>query len=225
MKGGIRMSALMNIPVVYVMTHDSIGVGEDGPTHQPVEQLISLRSIPNIKVFRPCDGKETVSAYVSAFTQNSPTVLVLSRQNLNQYKTSGIKALAGGYILDDCEGTPDVILMGTGSEIDLCAGAKEILQAEGVKVRVVSMPSMEEFEKQTPEYQEYVLPKAVKARVCVEAASHFAWYKYSRDFGEVIAMRSFGTSGPADALFEHFGFTKENVAEAARRSIANAKNN
>lgn len=225
MKGGIRMSALMNIPVVYVMTHDSIGVGEDGPTHQPVEQLISLRSIPNLKVFRPCDGKETVSAYVSAFTQNSPTVLVLSRQNLNQYKTSGIKALAGGYILDDCEGTPDVILMGTGSEIDLCAGAKEILQAEGVKVRVVSMPSMEEFEKQTPEYQEYVLPKAVKARVCVEAASHFAWYKYSRDFGEVIAMRSFGTSGPANALFEHFGFTKENVAEAARRSIANAKNN
>ena len=223
MKSGIRMSALMNIPVVYVMTHDSIGVGEDGPTHQPVEQLIALRSIPNIKVFRPCDGKETVAAYVSAFTQNSPTVLVLSRQNLNQYKTSGMKALAGGYVLDDCKGTPDVILIGTGSEIDLCTGAKKILEDEGKKVRVVSMPSMEEFERQTPEYREYVLPKAVKARVCVEAASHFAWYKYSRDFGEVIAMHSFGTSGPANVLFEHFGFTKENVAEAARRSINNVK--
>jgi len=223
MKSAIRLSALMNIPVVYVMTHDSIGVGEDGPTHQPVEQLIALRSIPNIKVFRPCDGKETVSAYVSAFTQNSPTVLVLSRQNLNQNKNSGIKALAGGYVLDDCQGTPDVILIGTGSEIDLCTGAKQILEGEGKKVRVVSMPSIEEFERQTPEYREYVLPKAVKARVCVEAASHYAWYKYARDYGEVIAMRSFGASAPAGVLFEHFGFTKENVAEAARRSIENVK--
>lgn len=223
MRGGIRMSALMNIPVIYVMTHDSIGVGEDGPTHQPVEQLVSLRSIPNIKVFRPCDGKETVSAFVSAFTQDSPTVLVLSRQNLNQYKTSGLKALAGGYILSDCKGTPDVLLISTGSEVDLCAGTKEILEGEGLKVRLVSMPSMEEFEKQTPEYREYVLPKAVKARVCVEAASHYAWYKYARDYGEVIAMHSFGISAPASVLFEHFGFTKENIAEAARRSIANVK--
>ncbi|MBD5632807.1 MAG: transketolase, partial [Clostridia bacterium] len=223
MKAGIRMSALMNIPVVYVMTHDSIGVGEDGPTHQPVEQLIALRSIPNLKVFRPCDGNETVAAYVSAFTQNSPTVLVLSRQNLGQNKNSGVKALAGGYVLDDCKGKPDVILVGTGSEIDLCTGAKEILQKEKLNVRVVSMPCMEEFEKQTNEYKQYVLPDYVKARVCVEAASHFAWYKYSRDYGEVIAMHSFGTSAPAGVLFDYYGFNKENVAEKARISIKNAK--
>lgn len=223
MKGGIRISALLNVPVIYVMTHDSIGVGEDGPTHQPMEQLIALRSIPDIKVFRPCDGRETVAAYISAFTQDSPTVLVLSRQNLNQNAGSGIKALTGGYILDDCKGKPDVILIGTGSEVDLCTGAKELLKKEKINARVVSMPCMEEFEKQTPEYQEYVLPKACKARVCVEAASHFAWYKYSRDYGEVIAMKSFGTSAPANVLFNHFGFTKENVAEKAKLSIQHVK--
>lgn len=223
MKGGLRMSALMNIPVMYVFTHDSIGVGEDGPTHQPMEHLISLRAIPGIKVFRPCDGKETVAAYISALTQDSPTALILSRQNLTQYRNSGIKAIAGGYILEDCDGTPDVILIGSGSEMELCVGAKEILSAEGIKARVVSMASMEEFEKQTPEYKEFVLPKSVKSRVCVEAASHFAWYKYSGDCGEVIAMQSFGTSAPAKVLFEHFGFTKENVAEKAKLSINNVK--
>lgn len=222
MKGGIRMSALMNIPVVYVMTHDSIGVGEDGPTHQPMEQLIALRSIPNLKVFRPCDGRETLAAYIEAFTQNSPTVLVLTRQNLGQYAGTGVKALTGGYVLSDVE-KPDVILIGTGSEIDLCMGAKDLLLNEGIRARVVSMPCMEEFERQTEQYRESVLPKSVKARVCVEAASHFAWYKYSRDYGEVIAMKSFGVSGPAKQLFEYFGFTKENVAEAAKRSIARVK--
>lgn len=223
MKCGIRISALLNVPVIYVMTHDSIGVGEDGPTHQPMEQLIALRSIPNIKVFRPCDGKETAAAYISAFTQSSPTVLVLSRQNLNQNEGSGIKALAGGYILEDCKGKPDVILIGTGSEVDICTGAKELLKKDGIKARVVSMPSIEEFEKQTPEYKEYVLPKAVKARVCVEAGSHYAWYKYARDYGEVIAMKTFGTSAPAKVLFEYFGFTKENVAAKAKQSIQNVK--
>ena len=223
MKCGIRISALLNVPVIYVMTHDSIGVGEDGPTHQPMEQLIALRSIPNIKVFRPCDGKETAAAYISAFTQSSPTVLVLSRQNLNQNEGSGIKALAGGYILEDCKGKPDVILIGTGSEVDLCTGAKELLKKDGIKARVVSMPSIEEFEKQTPEYKEYVLPKAVKARVCVEAGSHYAWYKYARDYGEVIAMKTFGTSAPAKVLFEYFGFTKENVTAKAKQSIQNVK--
>ena len=222
MKGGMRMSALMNIPVVYVMTHDSIGVGEDGPTHQPVEQLIALRSIPNLKVFRPCDGKETIAAYVSAFTQSSPTALILSRQNLNQYETSGLHAVSGGYILSDCNGTPDVILIGTGSEIDVCIGAQKLLAGEGINARVVSLPCMEEFEKQTDSYKEHVLPSSVKARVCVEAASHFAWYKYSGDCGEVVAMRSFGVSAPADVLFKHFGFTKEKVAEAAKRSIDKA---
>lgn len=224
MKGGVRMSAIMNIPVVYVFTHDSIGVGEDGPTHQPVEQLIALRSIPNIKVFRPCDGKETVAAYIAAFSCNNPTVIILSRQNLNQYKNSGLNALKGGYVLSDCKGTPDAIIIGTGSEIDLCAGAKELLENEKIKTRVVSMPCIELFEKQSEEYKESVLPKSVKARVCVEAASHLAWYKYSRDYGEVIAMHDFGVSGPANVLFKHFGFTKENVAEAVKRSIAKVKN-
>ncbi len=223
MKAGIRLSGLLDVPVIYVMTHDSIGVGEDGPTHQPVEQLIALRSIPNVKVFRPCDGKETVAAYISAFTQQSPTVLVLSRQNLNQHESTGIKALAGGYIIDDCKGKADVILIGTGSEIDTCVGAKELLSNEGIKVRIVSMPSIEEFEKQTPEYREHILPKAVKARVCVEAASHYAWYKYCGDFGEVVAMHTFGISAPANVLFKHFGFTAENVAEKAKLSIEKVK--
>ncbi len=222
MKGGIRMSALMNIPVIYVMTHDSIGVGEDGPTHQPVEQLIALRSIPGLKVFRPCDGKETAAAYVEAFTQNCPTVLVLSRQNLGQYDGSGMDALKGGYVLADSP-KPEVILMGSGSEIDLCMGAKELLAQEGIGARVVSMPCMEEFELQNEEYKQSVLPAAVRARVCVEAASHFAWYKYSGDYGEVIAMKTFGVSAPAGVLFDYFGFTKENVAAAAKRSLQAAR--
>ncbi len=225
MKGGIRMSALMNIPVTYVMTHDSIGVGEDGPTHQPMEQLIALRSIPNIKVFRPCDGKETAAAFISAFTQSSPTVIVETRQNLPQYQGSGIQAMKGGYILDDCDGTPDVILIASGSEVELCMNAKPMLADKGIKARVVSMCCMEEFEKQTDEYKESVLPRSVKARVCVEAASHFAWYQYARDYGEVIAMKSFGVSGPAKVLFEYFGFTAENVVKAAEKSIANVQNN
>lgn len=224
MKGGIRMSALMNIPVTYVMTHDSIGVGEDGPTHQPMEQLISLRSIPNIKVFRPCDGKETAAAFISAFSQSSPTVIVESRQNLPQFDGSGLDALAGGYILEDCRGTPDVLLIASGSEVGLCVEAKKILAERGINARVVSMCCMEEFEKQTAEYKEYVLPRAVKARVCVEAASHFAWYQYSRDYGEVIAMKSFGVSAPADVLFDYFGFTAENVVKAAEKSIQNVIN-
>lgn len=222
MKGGIRMSALMNIPVIYVMTHDSIGVGEDGPTHQPVEQLITLRSIPNIKVFRPCDGKETAAAYMSAFTGTSPTVLVLSRQNLPQYDGTGLRAMTGGYILADCEGTPDVLLIATGSEVELCMQAKQTLESENIKSRVVSMPCIEEFEKQTEEYKEHVLPSSIKARVCVEAASHYSWYKYCGDCGEVIAMKTFGVSGPAEKLFPHFGFTKENVVEKAKLSLAKA---
>ncbi len=224
MKAGIRMSALMSVPVIYVMTHDSIGVGEDGPTHQPVEQLIALRSIPGLKVFRPCDGKETAAAYLSAFGGSAPTAIVLSRQNLPQNAGSGLQAVKGGYVLSDCAGTPDVILIGTGSEIALCTAAQAQLATEGIRARVVSMPCMEEFEKQSEQYKESVLPKFVKARVCVEAASHFAWYKYSRDYGEVIAMQSFGVSGPADVLFKHFGFTAENVVEKAKISIANAKN-
>ena len=213
----------MDIPVIYVMTHDSIGVGEDGPTHQPVEQLVSLRSIPNVKVFRPCDGRETAAAYISALTSNSPTVIVLSRQNLPQYQGTGLTAMTGGYILSDCAGTPDVLLIGSGSEVEICMNAQQLLAQDGIKARVVSMPSLEVFEKQTDAYKEHVLPTLVRARVCVEAASPMSWYKYSRDLGEVVAMYSFGTSGPAEKLYPHFGFTKEEVAERAKLSIMRVK--
>ncbi|MBE7077379.1 MAG: transketolase [Clostridiales bacterium] len=222
-KPAMRLSALMNLPVTYIMTHDSIGVGEDGPTHQPVEQLIMLRSIPGMKVYRPADGKETAAAWVSALSGNQPTTLVLSRQNLPQYEGSGRSALKGGYILENCEGDPDVLLIATGSEVELCVKAKAVLAEQGVNARVVSMPCIEEFEKQTQAYKDNILPKKVKARVCVEAASPYSWYKYAGDYGEIIAMNSFGASAPAGKLFPHFGFTVENVVEKALKSIENAK--
>ncbi len=225
MKPGIRMAALMGLPVIYVLTHDSIGVGEDGPTHQPMEQLVMLRSIPGINVFRPCDGKETAAAFISAFTSDKPTAIVESRQNLPVYENSGREALNGGYILSDCEGTPDVLLIGTGSEIEQCVAAKELLAADGIKARVVSLPCMEIFDSQSEEYRESVIPAQVKARVCAEAASHYAWYKYCRDFGELVTMTGFGVSGKAGDLFKYFGFTAENIAAKAKKSIENVKNN
>ena len=222
-KPAMRLSALMQVPVTYIMTHDSIGVGEDGPTHQPVEQLIMLRSIPGLKVFRPADGKETAAAWVSAMSGKEPTVLVLTRQNLPQYENSGKNALKGGYVLEDCEGTPDVLLIGTGSEVELCVKAKAQLEEQGVKARVVSMPCMEEFDKQEEQYKESVLPKDVKARVCVEAASPYSWYKYAGDCGETVCMETFGASAPAGVLFKHFGFTPENIVEKALASIEKTK--
>ena len=219
-KHAMRLSALMEIPVTYILTHDSIGVGEDGPTHEPVEQLISLRSIPNMKVYRPADGKETAAAWISALTGKQPTALVLTRQNLPQYATSGLEALKGGYVLEDCEGTPDVLLIASGSEVELCVKAKAVLAEEGIKARVISMPCIEEYEKQTEEYKESVMPKAVKARVCVEAASPYSWYKYAGDNGEIVAMTTFGASGPAGKLFPLFGFTVENVIAHAKKSLA-----
>lgn len=223
MKAGMRMSALMNIPVLYVMTHDSIGVGEDGPTHQPMEQLIALRSIPNINVFRPCDGNETLAAFEVAFSESRPTVVVETRQNLPAYQTTGEGAKNGAYVVSDCYGTPDVLLIASGSEVELCINAKAELETQGIRARVVSMVSMEAFERQSEEYKDSVIPKRVKARVCVEAASHFAWYKYSRDYGELITMTGFGVSGPAKVLFNHFGFTKENVVEKAKLSLENVR--
>jgi transketolase len=222
-KPAMRLSALMKLPVTYIMTHDSIGVGEDGPTHQPVEQLIMLRSVPGLKVYRPADGKETAAAWVSALSGNEPTVLVLTRQNLPQYENSGKEALKGGYVLEDCEGAADVLLIATGSEVELCVKAKAALAEKGVNARVVSMPCMEEFEKQSEEYKASVLPKDVKARVCVEAGSPYSWYKYAGDNGEIVAMNSFGASGPAGVLFPHFGFTVDNVVEKALASIEKNK--
>ena len=222
-KPAMRLAALMKLPVTYIMTHDSIGVGEDGPTHQPVEQLIMLRSIPGLKVYRPADGKETAAAWVSALSGNEPTVLALTRQNLPQYEGSGKIALNGGYVLEDCEGTPDVLLMASGSEVELCVKAKAALAEQGVKARVVSMPCFEEFDKQTAEYKESVLPSAVKARVAVEAGSSYSWYKYAGDCGEMVCMDTFGASAPAGKLFAHFGFTVENVVAKALASIEKTK--
>ncbi|MBQ2741135.1 MAG: transketolase [Clostridia bacterium] len=219
-KPAMRLAALMGLPITYIMTHDSIGVGEDGPTHQPIEQLIMLRSIPGMKVYRPADGKETAAAWVSAMTGNQPTVLALTRQSLPQYAGSGKEALKGGYVLEDCEGTPDVLLIASGSEVELCVKAKAMLLEEGIQARVVSMPCIEEFEKQSEEYKQSILPATVKARVCVEAGSPYSWYRYAGDNGEVIAMDTFGASAPAAALFAHFGFTAENVAQKAKDSLA-----
>ena len=220
MRGAVRMSALMNVPVTYVFTHDSIGVGEDGPTHQPVEQIIGLRSVPNLNVWRPCDGKETAAAFMSAFTNPNPSAIILSRQNLPQYTSTGLKAMTGGYAISDYEGTPDVLLIATGSEVELCVGAQSILAEQGIKARIVSLPCIEEYELQTAEYKEHVLPAQVKARVCVEAGSPYSWYKYAGDAGEIIAMHSFGKCGKAEVLYEHFGFTKENIAEKAKSSLS-----
>lgn len=214
MKGAMRMSAIMKLPVIYVLTHDSIGVGEDGPTHEPIEQLASLRAMPDINVFRPCDYSETVSAYVSALNANCPTAMVLSRQNLTQYN-KGSHALKGGYIVEDCDGKPDVLLIATGSEVELCSQAKTLIEKSNKKTRVISLPCIELFEKQTEEYKQSVIPREVKARVCVEAASPMGWREYAGDNGEIIAMTGFGLSGDYKTLYKYFGFTPENIANKA----------
>lgn len=219
MKGAMRMSAIMKLPVTYVLTHDSIGVGEDGPTHQPIEQFAMLRAMPDIKVFRPCDGKETIAAYISAFTGNEPSVIVLSRQNLPQYGCSGENTLKGGYVIDDCKGKPDVLLIATGSEVGICSKAKELLAKENIKARVISLPCIELFEKQSNSYKQSVILADVKARVCVEAASSLGWREYAGDSGKIIAMQGFGLSAPFENLYKHFGFTPENIVQTAKNII------
>ncbi len=217
MKNAIRLSALMNLNVIYVLTHDSIGVGEDGPTHQPVEQLISLRSIPNMKVFRPCDGRETAAAYLCAVNEQGPTSIILTRQTLKSYEGTGKNALKGAYILSDSEKkTPDVILIASGSEVECCMNAKEMLKQDGIDARVVSMPCMELFEKQSKAYKESVIPTSVRKRVCVEAGSSYSWYKYAGIDGAVIGIDKFGLSGPAKQVFELYGITSKNVYETAK---------
>ena len=216
MKAGLRLSALMELPVVSIFTHDSIGVGEDGPTHQPIEQLAALRSMPNYTVIRPCDTHETAAAWYLALTRRkSPTALILSRQSLPLLPETGKGALKGAYILKDCEGTPDVLLMATGSEVELIYKAYDELKEKGVKARVISMPSWEVFEEQSEEYKESVLPKNVRARVAVEAASDFGWQKYTGLDGKVICMNGYGASAPAGLLFKHYGFTVGNVVATA----------
>ena len=219
MKNGMRMSALMKLPVTYVLTHDSIGVGEDGPTHQPVEHLAGLRAIPGLNVFRPADSKETAAGWILSQTTSQPTALVLTRQSLPLYEKSGPEALKGGYVISDCEGTPDVLLMASGSEVEQCVEAQAILAGQGVKARVISMPCFELYDQQSDEYKESVMPKAVRARVAVEAAVAFGWHKYVGLDGATVTLDHFGASAPAGQLFKEFGFTGENVAATALKVL------
>ena len=216
-----RLTSLMKLPLTFVFTHDSIGVGEDGPTHEPIEQLAAFRSMPGISVFRPADRTETAAAWMHAVSStNEPTALVLTRQNLPQLAGSSKEALKGGYVLEDStKETPDAIIIASGSEVSLAVEAKASLAEDGIDVRVVSMPSMDVFDAQSDEYKESVLPKAVRNRVAVEALSDFGWYKYVGLDGEVVSMKGFGASGPAKTLFEHFGFTTENVVNTVKKVV------
>ena len=213
-----RLSALMNIPTIFVFTHDSIGVGEDGPTHEPIEQLAMLRSLPNFNTFRPADARETIAAWYAAMVSKStPTAIVLTRQNLPQLDGSGKKALKGAYIIKEAsKSTPDMILIASGSEVSLAVEAAKELDKDNISTRVVSMPCMDVFETQSKEYKEEVLPKTVRNRVAIEALSSFGWDRYTGLDGRVISMNSFGASAPQDLLFKKFGFTKENVVATAK---------
>jgi transketolase len=218
MIGAMRLSALSELGVIYVLTHDSIGLGEDGPTHQPVETLANLRAIPNLLVMRPGDGNETMGAYqVAVANRKRPTVLALSRQAMvNQPNSTAAKVAKGGYILEDSDGTPDLILIGTGTELDLCVKASAQLRADGKSVRVVSMPCVELFEEQDAAYRESVLPASVRKRLVVEASSSFGWHKYSGFDGDNVSIDSFGASAPGPICLEQFGFTVDNVVAKAK---------
>lgn len=213
-----RLSALMGMPLTYVFTHDSIGVGEDGPTHEPIEQAAMFRAMPNFRLFRPADANETNLAWFAALTsEKTPTALALTRQNLPQLTNGNKGALKGGYVLQDSEkATPDAILIATGSEVSLAVAAKAELKKEGIDVRVVSMPCVDLFEEQSEEYKASVLPKDVRKRVAVEALSGFGWEKYVGLDGKAITMKTFGASAPYSKLFPYFGFTVENVVKTVK---------
>lgn len=218
-RNAVRMAALMNIRSLFVYTHDSIGLGEDGPTHQPVEQMASLRVTPNVSTWRPCDQVESAIAWQYAIERkDGPTALIFSRQNLKQQPRTAeqlANVYRGGYILNDCAGTPELILIATGSEVELAVETYHQLTAAGKKVRVVSMPSTDAFDKQDCAYKESVLPSSVTARIAIEAGISDYWYKYVGLNGKIVGMTSFGESGPAEQLFEKFGFTVENIIAKA----------
>jgi len=226
MRGSVRLAALMNVPVTFVWTHDSIGLGEDGPTHQPVEHVASLRLIPNLAVIRPSDANETAIAWREVITRRKPAGFALSRQNLpvidRTIFASAEGVAQGAYVVSDSSGTPDVILIATGSEVSLAIAAKEILAADGIAARVVSAPCLEWFAETSSEYQESVLPSSVRARVSVEAGVTAGWREYVGDAGVSIGLNHFGASAAAGILFKEFGFTPEAVASAAKESIAKA---
>ncbi|RQD70994.1 MAG: transketolase [Tindallia sp. MSAO_Bac2] len=217
MKAAMRLSSLMRVPLTYVLTHDSIGVGEDGPTHQPIEHLMALRSVPNMIVFRPADGKETAMGWKLALSsQETPVSLVLTRQKLPLFENTGEEALKGAYILEEAEsGTPDILLMATGSEVELIVGAAEELRNKGYNPRVISMPSWELFEKQPQEYKEKIMPPELRKRVAVEAGATLGWYKYTGLDGKIIGLDHFGASAPGNVLFEKFGLTVDKVTQTA----------
>jgi len=221
MKGAIRLAAVMRIPSTFVFTHDSIGVGEDGPTHQPIEQLVTLRATPNLDLVRPAGFNETALAWRHALRQaDRPTALALSRQGLPVFDRSAVPDDAierGAYVLyETAGGDPEVLLMGTGSEVHVAHEATKLLEADGIRVRLVSMPCLDRFAEQDPAYRDQVLPPALRARVAVEAASPIGWHRWVGNHGDVVAMEGFGASAPAKDLYEHFGFTGERVAERAR---------
>ena len=225
MRGAIRLAALMGAPVIFVFTHDSIGLGEDGPTHQPVEHLMALRAIPGLRVIRPADAVETGEAWRAALTHHGPTCLILTRQNLPILDRTGERpgggVARGAYVLAEARGEkPQVILIGTGSEVAVAVGAQKILEGKGIAARVVSMPSWELFEAQPQAYRDTVLPPAVTTRLAVEAGSPLGWFKYVGLGGDVVGMTRFGASAPAKVLFEQFGFTAENVAGRALKLLA-----
>lgn len=219
-RNALRMAALMKVQNILVFTHDSIGLGEDGPTHQPVEHTASLRLMPNMSVWRPCDAVETAIAWRYALeNETGPTSLVLTRQGLpHQQRDAGQIAAAarGGYVLKDCDGTPNIILIATGSEIELAISAAEALAADGIKTRVVSMPSTDVFDAQDADYRESVLPAAVTARVAIEAGVTDGWWRYVGMQGQVVGLDRFGESAPANELFEHFGFSTKNLVAVAK---------
>jgi transketolase len=228
MKPSVRLAALMEIPSIFIYTHDSIGLGEDGPTHQPIEQLAQLRAMPELMVFRPGDANEVTEAWkVIMQLKHKAAVLVLTRQpvpTLDRGKFAAASGVArGAYVLADAEGSPEVILMGTGSEVSLCMSAYEQLTSEGVKARVVSMPCWSLFEQQSDDYKKQVFPPSVRARVSVEAAATLGWDRYVGPTRKIIGMHRFGASAPIKDLLKKFGFTTEKVVEAARASIAQSK--
>ena len=227
MRGAVRLSALMHLPSIWIWTHDSIGLGEDGPTHQPVEHLAALRAMPNLSVIRPADANETVLAWRHAVSSNDhPSALILSRQNLPILDPGSVPADAverGAYVLRAGAGDAQVILIATGSEVSLALEAAALLESDGIAASVVSMPCEDHFEQQPQEYRDSVLPPSVRARVSVEAATTFGWHRWVGDLGETVGMHSYGASGKAEDLYKHFGITAERVAEAARTSLARAR--
>ena len=222
MKNPMRLAALMKLPVTYVLTHDSIGVGEDGPTHQPIEQLAMLRSMPNIVTFRPADAKETIAAWEYALnSKKEPVAIILSRQDLPFLKKSGPEAKKGAYVVGDvAPKDADILLIATGSEVHLAHQAAKVLEEEGIKASAISMASMDVFENQTKEYKEAILPSNKVKRIAVEAASSFGWHKYTGLEGQVLSMDSFGESAPAGILFKKHGFTVENIVNQAKQMLS-----